>query len=304
MYRSKICEINHIWQIRDFLVETYKTFPEKGNWLIDRFNFTFSASRILNEVSAVEYCKRIRIWEKDDEIIAIVNTEGENRGEAFFQLRTFDVEEAVLTEMFEFTESNLMLEKDGKKVVFLAINEYAENIIKMAEKRGYAKEDWHEVSSKKDIGEKNEIKLPPGYQIKTANETTPENRANGHAYAFGYNDRKDVVERSVEAQKEMMHMKDYRPELDIQIVDKEGIVVAFANMWYDSANRIGILEPVGTHPEHRKLGLAKAAVYHGENLISELGATHVYVGSNQPFYKQIGFYEVEKDFIYKLEKDA
>src|SRR6056297_2703341 len=278
MYQSKTCDIDHIWKIRDFLVETYKTFPEKGNWLIDRFNFTFSASRILNEVSAQEYCDRIKFWEKEGKIFAVVNTEGENRGEVFFQLRTFDLEEILLEEMFEFTESNLMIEKEGKHVVFLSINEHAANIIKIAEKRGYAKENWSEITCKKNISERNEISLPEGYQIKTATETTPESRAICHAYAFSYIDRKDVVNRSVEAQKEMMNMRDY------------------------SDNKIGIVEPVGTHPEHRKLGLAKAAIYHGENLISEMGATHVYVGSDQQFYKSIGFYEIETDYIYKLIK--
>lgn len=302
MYQSKACDISNIWKIRDFLVETYKTFPERGNWLIDRFNFTFSASRILNEVSAQEYCNRIRIWEKEGEIFSVVNTEGENRGEAFFQLRTFDIEEDLLKEMFDFTESNLMIKKEGKYVVYLSINEYATNIIKMAEGRGYVKEDWSEITSKRDIGKKNEIQLPEGYQIKTSAETTPKARALCHANAFGYIDRKEVVERSIAAQKEIMNMKDYRPELDIQVVDKKGEVVAFSCMWYDDENKIGILEPVGTHPEHRKLGLAKAAIYHGENLISEMGATHVYVGSDQQFYKSIGFYETETDYIYKLEK--
>ena len=302
MYQSKNCDIDNIWKIRDFLVETYKTFPEKGNWLIDRFNFTFSASRILNEVSAQEYCDRIKIWEKEGKIFAVVNTEGENRGEVFFQLRTFDLEEILLEEMFEFTESNLMIEKEGKQIVLLSINEHAAKIIKIAEKRGYVKENWSEITCKKNIGKKNEIALPEGYQIKTATETTPEARAICHAYAFGYIDRKDVVNRSIEAQKEMMNMRDYRPELDIQVVDKNGKVVAFANMWYDSDNKIGIVEPVGTHPDHRKLGLAKAAIYHGENLISEMGASHVYVGSAQQFYKSIGFYEIETDYIYKLIK--
>jgi predicted N-acetyltransferase YhbS len=302
MYNSKTCDISNIWRVRDFLVKTYKTFPEKGNWLIDRFNFTFSVSRISNGVSAQEYCNRIKLWEKDGKIVSIVNTEGENRGEAFFQLTDFDVEEALLKEMFEFTELELMIEKKGKEVVYLSINEHASNIIKMAEERGYTKEDRGEITSKKDIKGKNEIILPKGYQIKTAIEITAEERGVCHSFAFGYNDKEELVKRSIEAQDELKNMKDYRSELDIQVVDKNGTVVAFANMWFDSENKIGILEPVGTHPAHRKLGLAKAAIYHGENLISKLGATQVYVGSDQQFYKRIGFYETEVDYIYKLGK--
>ncbi|HOO32893.1 MAG TPA: GNAT family N-acetyltransferase [Thermotogota bacterium] len=302
MYSSRTCNTDSIYQIRDFLVNTFRRFPEKTNWLIDRLNFSFSVSRVFNAVSEAEYCSRIRIWEKDGEICSVVNAEGENRGEAFFQLNTLEPERALLQEMFEFTESHLMVKKDDKQVVYLAISKKADTIVTMAMERGYEKEAWSEITCKKDIGERNDIVLPEGYQIKTALETTPEARAAAHSFAFGYNDRNDTVMRSVEAFNELQKMKDYRRELDIQVTDSNGMVAAFATMWFDAANGIGILEPVGTHPKQRRMGLAKAAILHAENLISDLGGTHIYVGSDQEFYKQIGFYECSEDYIYKLER--
>jgi GNAT superfamily N-acetyltransferase len=50
----------------------------------------------------------------------------------------------------------------------------------------------------------------------------------------------------------------YRPEFDPIVVSPAGEVVAYCQGWYDEANGIGLFEPVGTHPEHRRLGLSRA----------------------------------------------
>ncbi|WP_257004085.1 GNAT family N-acetyltransferase [Streptomyces sp. SA15] len=50
----------------------------------------------------------------------------------------------------------------------------------------------------------------------------------------------------------------YRPELDLVVVSPAGDVVAYCQGWYDETNGIGEFEPVGTHPDHRRLGLARA----------------------------------------------
>ena len=303
MITSKKCSKSDIIRIRNFLSSSYDSFPEKGNWLIDRLNFTFTVSRIINGVSEEEYCNRIRLFMEDDKIISIVNTEGENRGEAFFQISDFNVEDELLSEMFNFVDSDLMITQNGKKVVYLAINSNAEKIKKYAEKRGYTKENWSEITSKKNVQFKNKIKLPKGYRLSSALQTTAEQRAICHSFAFGYHDKPEIIKRSIKGQEQLKQMPDYNPKYDIQVVERSGNVVAFANMWWDAHNKFGILEPVGTHPDHRKLGLAKAAIYHAENLIAEEGAKFVYVGSNQPFYKRIGFYEVSEDLIYKFEKN-
>ncbi len=50
----------------------------------------------------------------------------------------------------------------------------------------------------------------------------------------------------------------YRPELDLVVTSPAGDVVAYCQGWYDEANATGTFEPVGTHPDHRCLGLARA----------------------------------------------
>ena len=60
-------------------------------------------------------------------------------------------------------------------------------------------------------------------------------------------------------------------------------------MWYEPVNRIAYVEPVATDPDYRRIGLGKAAVWEGIRRSGELGAEVAYVGSDQLFYKSIGF---------------
>jgi predicted N-acetyltransferase YhbS len=46
---------------------------------------------------------------------------------------------------------------------------------------------------------------------------------------------------------------------------------------------------VGTHPDHRGLGLGREVVLEGIRRAAALGAAKVCVGSGQPFYEAIGF---------------
>jgi ribosomal protein S18 acetylase RimI-like enzyme len=52
----------------------------------------------------------------------------------------------------------------------------------------------------------------------------------------------------------------YKPDLDIVAVGADANFAAFCTGRLDPVSRIAELEPVGTHPDHRKLGLAHAVI--------------------------------------------
>lgn len=87
----------------------------------------------------------------------------------------------------------------------------------------------------------------------------------------------------------MSNAPSYNPQLDLSVVNDAGEVVSFCNIFWDSSNRIGVLEPVGTSINYRKLGLGRAVLHEGFNRLKQLGASKVYVGSMQPFYEKLGF---------------
>jgi mycothiol synthase len=93
----------------------------------------------------------------------------------------------------------------------------------------------------------------------------------------------------------------YDPEFDLVAVDGAGRLAAFTLCWLDAENGLGQLEPVGCHPEHRRRGLARAAIEEGLRRMRERGAREVLVvtgGGNagaRALYESIGFDEVGRD---------
>ncbi|HYE80485.1 MAG TPA: GNAT family N-acetyltransferase, partial [bacterium] len=91
----------------------------------------------------------------------------------------------------------------------------------------------------------------------------------------------------------------YVPELDVVAVGPEGEVTAFAIGWVDPVNRHAIFEPVGTHPDHRRKGLAKAVLLEGLRRMKRMGAITAQVGhlagaeGPRRLYESVGFAPVD-----------
>jgi ribosomal protein S18 acetylase RimI-like enzyme len=64
----------------------------------------------------------------------------------------------------------------------------------------------------------------------------------------------------------------YRADLDVVVEAPDRRFAAFCLAWLDDANAVGELEPVGTHPEFRRRGLARAACLRALATLRELGA--------------------------------
>ena len=55
----------------------------------------------------------------------------------------------------------------------------------------------------------------------------------------------------------------YKAELDIVVVAPDKTFAAFTTVRIDPVSKLAELEPVGVHPDHRKLGLGKAIIFEG-----------------------------------------
>ena len=98
----------------------------------------------------------------------------------------------------------------------------------------------------------------------------------------------------------------YRPELDCAVVPPDGSFAAFALGWLDEANGVGLLEPVGTHPDHRRLGLGRAVSLLALRQLRSAGAERAVVRSRgdaaypvpKLLYESIGFRELSRSLPY------
>lgn len=68
----------------------------------------------------------------------------------------------------------------------------------------------------------------------------------------------------------------------------DGVYCAHCGLWYTEGDA-AYVEPVVTVPEHRKKGLARAAIYEACKRAKALGAKRATVLSDQAFYYKIGF---------------
>lgn len=101
--------------------------------------------------------------------------------------------------------------------------------------------------------------------------------------------------------------RSYRNDLDIVVKAENGEVVAFCLAWLDETNKVGLLEPVGCHPAHRRLGLAAVAVSTALDRLRGLGARSAVVYPNGGsagalgLYEKCGFVPVANDCDWTVE---
>ena len=77
-------------------------------------------------------------------------------------------------------------------------------------------------------------------------------------------------------------------QYNIIIADENEEYVCFSGMWWVPENKLAYMEPLCTAPEHRRKGLAAAALSKHYHRMKALGATHM-TGGSDPFYEKIGY---------------
>jgi GNAT superfamily N-acetyltransferase len=93
-------------------------------------------------------------------------------------------------------------------------------------------------------------------------------------------------------------------EYDVIIADENGEYVCFSGMWWVPENKLAYMEPLCTHPDHRRCGLAAAALSRHYHLMKALGATHM-TGGGDPFYEKLGYGKgIHWTFWKRKEKHA
>lgn len=279
-------------KVSDFLKKNH--FTNSSNWHIDRWNFSRYFPQNWLEIFDT-WPSTVGMWvDENDDIIAILCSEGEQEGEVFFQLRQMHYDSQLINEMIDFAEHNLYCEDNGKKILHVRANNLHKKLIEQVlSDRGYNLEEGYEVDSSMQLQGTFDVELPEGFRIMEAKNFSPELRGIAHAKSFRSLESNAIefIEERTRGYAGLIQAPDYSSDLDLCVVDKVGEIASFATVWFDNVNLIGILEPVGTITKYRKMGLGKAVIHEGINRVMKLGATKIHVGSSQQFYKALGFAE-------------
>jgi ribosomal protein S18 acetylase RimI-like enzyme len=143
------------------------------------------------------------------------------------------------------------------------------------------------------VGQLPEPVLPAGYALRTLAGTDEiPARVEVHRAAFA------PSKMTVPKYELLTRLDHYAFDRDVVVTAPDGSFAAFTMCWWDPVGRIAEFEPVGTHPNHRRRGLARAANAFGLRLLRELGAPDVIVFSDrsnvasQGLYGSVGFREI------------
>jgi len=281
-------------RIRNFLQQTSKDAPENKNWLIDRWIFGRYFHQVMHS-SFDSWPQSVGLWEDESgKIVAVVHSEGNKLGsdvgEAFFQLNKTEYSDELYLELIEYAEKTLHAIIENQSMINLRVNEDAYHLKNILENRGYKLLGLDEPISSLPISKEYDYNLPDGFRIADAAEMDDSSKGFAHGLAFGYYQVSvpddDDAERCY---KSLRTAPNYLTELDVAILNDNDEIAVFATGWYDDVNMIGILEPLGTVPKFRRMGLATMMVYELINRMKKMGAKRLYVGSDQQFYFSLGF---------------
>ena len=133
--------------------------------------------------------------------------------------------------------------------------------------------------------------VPDGFTLRTVGGDDFRKRVDIHRAVWAPSRVTEAVYRRV------TQAWPYRPDLDCVVEAPDGSFAAYVLCWYDDVNRVGELEPVGTHPDYRRRGLGAAVCTYALQRLHEAGAQQaiVYAGGRdqdapaRALYESIGF---------------
>ncbi|MHA1906596.1 MAG: GNAT family N-acetyltransferase [Candidatus Thorarchaeota archaeon] len=287
---------------RQFFIDIWKAGPLYRNWIPSTLeNMRYGPGGTLyNPAEEDEY---IKFWEDpDSKIIAI--TIVKPSGGCWIHIHPDHLEvERDLILWIEEQRKKTKKDLSEKVACRFVIEEDDASRIALYEELGYENTELEGASQVYNF-EKHipDYQLPDGYSVR-------------HAEIIKEWEKYRTVQMSV-----FTHLKDmgrellenyskasfYVTELDLVAVDPEGNFAAFCTGRIDPVSRIAELEPVGTHPDHRKKGLGKAVIFECLKRLKKYDPPAIVIlgaaateGANR-LYESVGF--VNKGLRYQWSK--
>jgi ribosomal protein S18 acetylase RimI-like enzyme len=164
------------------------------------------------------------------------------------------------------------------------------HVIEALTRAGYVRDDgpYHASYRSRLLADLPDPVLPKGFTAHPSEDV--ERRVAVHRAAW------HPSRVSVASYRHVMAAWPYRRDLDWVVEAPDGRYVANCLVWLDERNGVGELEPVGTDPRFRRLGLASAVCLAAMHALRDAGAQQaiVYPVANHPggalhLYERLGF---------------
>ncbi len=151
-----------------------------------------------------------------------------------------------------------------------------------------------------------QTQLPAGFQIREVTDLDAQGWVDAHVLAFP-GSRFDLARRRY-----LTTVPLYDRRFDLAAFAPEGRLAAYCLGWYDEQNKTGEFEPVGTHPGHRRAGLAAAVCAAVLGRFRAAGGERAVVNARgdaaypapKALYESLGFREHTRARTYRRPDDG
>lgn len=277
-----------------FLYESFKRTNSYQNWFPDRFENSL-------DKGSVPLVDDIRIWEEvNDEaiptkmtIVAMANPEGSReRSDYFIQI---DPAYSFLErEILEWIEGHFLKSKKDRvnreklKIHTIEGNSTRESLLtelgyKEGEISGYLRLRPVVLSIP-------DSDCPKGFEIRSIRGRSDYDQLmSATRLVFGHGEWLNA-----ELYEGITRRSFYKQDLDLVAVTPDGTFASFCTFRIDPISRITSLEPMGTLPNYRRRGLAKALIYEGLERSMKYNPSLFYIGAADTpaanrLYDSVGF---------------
>ncbi len=292
------------WAVRRLLVDTYATTSLDFNWDVRRWD---GHRWHHDDVSSTpSWGDQARLWETGTgRIVAAVFHEDAVWGDVHPQVHHLhrDLERDV----FSWAEENMEgVDREGRPQLATFVHDHDTFRRLLLEYRGWemvTEVGWVHRNLHLRSWNLPESTVPASYRIRG---TRPGSQAECDALAnllnrsFGTDIHTGrAVGNFVEHSPSFLH------ELNMVADPGDGTLAAHVGVNWDPANRLALLEPVCTDPDHRRHGLALALIGEGLRRARALGARYAHVSTGlgaeaNELYERAGFVERHTAHLWKL----
>jgi len=238
------------FDMRDLLIESYGKYVKPLNWLIGRLdNWRYAALTARIRTEPYFYQRNAHLWRKDHgQLIGFFVSEN---GKEYFELQVHPDYRSIEEEMLKWVIDNW---STGKNEIVTNIYVHDTARIRLLEKFSFVCQGVVGVDYRyhtKDYVD--DVATEDDFRIESFSESYDfESRIESERLTFG----RDSLDREWFETKAIA--PGYSSDWDLVVIEPNGQVVAFCVAWLDEENSVAEIDPVGTHPDYRKRGLAKA----------------------------------------------
>ncbi|MDG4790471.1 N-acetyltransferase [Micromonospora sp. WMMD1102] len=249
--------------------------------------------RIYENLRGKPIAELVQLWELGDEIVGLaVNLRFGAAFDVFCApaLRGGGAELAMLRTAYQTTARTMTADRTAEPYVLTDVFDCDSTRIQLLNGLGFTRfRTWDDVTVRDLTDPVAEPAPPDGFVLRTARPGDADQLAAARNSAFEADWTGQLYRSAV------MTRPGYAAEWEIVAEAPDGRIAAFAVCWLDGRNRVGHFEPVGTHRDFHRRGLARAVMLAGMHRMRAAGmatATVNHNADNLPaarLYTSLGF---------------